>query len=318
MKFAGRFVHLAVFATCFALTPLLAQSNTPAQNPQSAQDQSQPVTGVSHPPADDTIMADEDLPTPVPRPKPSAAIPITPVQPAATTAPALQHRNYEDDIVTSAPASTSSASLSKHAWNPDEDIVSVVASNPNELASGTNVRVRLSTDLSTAETLRGQSFKAIVDRDVYKDGRIIIPVGAEMRGRVVQVSQGHHIGPKATLRLRPESILLPDGTIYHIYAEAVHSSAPGTRTDNEGGIQAAPHYKKDAVEYGAGAGAGAAAGALIAGPVGAGVGSLVGAGAVTAHMIVGQPEAAKLPPGSVLTFSLTEPMELTPMRATAN
>lgn len=317
MKFAGRIASLAVFATCFALGTALAQSSTPAQNPPSQQDQSQPITGVSHPPADDTITADEDLPTPTvaPIPKPSAAIPMTAAKPAAATAP--RPTNPEDDIVSSAPASTS-ASLTKRTWNADEDIVNVVPSNPNELASGTNIRVRLSEDLSTADTLRGASFKAIVDHDVYKEGRIIIPVGAEMRGRVVQVSQGHHIGPKATLRLRPETILLPDGTTYHVYAEAVHSNAPGTRADLEGGIQAAPHYKKDAVEYGAGAGAGATAGALIAGPVGAGVGSLVGAGAVTAHMVMGHPEAANLPQGSILVFSLTEPLELTPMRATAN
>jgi len=317
MKYTGRIAFLAAFATCFALTTAFAQTAPPAQN-QNPQDQSQPMTGVSQPPADDTIKADEDLPTPAPAPaaisKPSAAIPMTPAKPAAT---ALQHRNFEDDIVTSAPASTS-ASLTRRAWNPDDDIVSVVASNPNELASGTNIRVRLSQDLSTADTLRGASFKAIVDHDVYKEGRIIIPVGAEMRGRVVQVSQGHHIGPKATLRLRPETILLPDGTTYHIYAEAVQSKASGTRADDEGGIQASPHYKKDAIEYGAGVGAGATAGAVIAGPVGAGVGSLVGAGAVTAHMIIAHPEAANLPQGSVLVFSLTEPMTLTPTRATAN
>jgi hypothetical protein len=315
MKSAGRFAPLAVFATCFALTTAFAQSTPPAQSPQ---DQSQAVTGVSHPPADDTITADEDLtppaPAPVAIPKPSAAIPITS---AAPVTPALQHRNFEDDIVTSAPNSTT-ASLSRRDWNPDEDIVGVVPSNPNELASGTNIRVRLSQDLSSAETLRGQSFRAIVDHDIYKEGRIIIPVGAEMRGRVVQVSQGHHIGPKATLRLRPETILLPDGTTYRVYAAAVQSKAPGTRTDQEGAIQAAPHYKKDALEYGAGAGAGATAGAIIAGPVGAGVGSLVGAGAVTAHMIMGNPEAANLPRGSILVFSLTEPMELTPASATAN
>jgi hypothetical protein len=312
MKTTGRFAPLAVFAAGFFLTTALAQSTPPAQNQQSPQDQAQPVTGVAHPPADDTITTDEDMTPPAPAsiPKPSAAIPMTPATPAAATP---RRTNFDDDIVTSVPSSTT-ASLTKRVWNPDADIVTVVPSNPNELASGTNIRVRLSQDLSTAGTQKGASFRAIVDHDVYKDGRIIIPVGAEMRGRVVQVSQGHHIGPKATLRLRPEAILLPDGTTYHIYAEAVLSKASGTRADAEGGIQAATHYKKDAVEYGAGAGAGATAGALIAGPVGAGVGTVVGAGAVTAHMITGRPEAANLPQGSILVFSLSEPMELTPTR----
>lgn len=306
MKFTGRF-PLAVFAACFALSSAFAQSNPPAQNQQPSQDQAQQATGVSHPPADDTITADEDMAPPVanpPAPKPSAAVPMTAPKPSAATP---QTTNFDQGVATT-------ASLTRRTWNPEDDIVTTVPSNPNELASGTNIRVRLSAELSTADSHPGEMFRAVVDRDVYKDGRIIIPVGAEMRGRIVEVSQGHHIGPKATLRLRPESILLPDGTSYHLYATAVESKAPGTRTDQEGGIQASTHYKKDAVEYGAGAGAGATAGALIAGPVGAGVGSLVGAGAVTAHMVMGHPEVANLPQGSILIFSLTEPMELTPTR----
>jgi hypothetical protein len=311
MKTTGRFATVAVFAAGFLISTAIAQT-TPAQSQDNTQNQSQPITGVSHPPADDTIMADEDVSQPAAAPvaKPSAAIPMTAPKPSTPAPP--RALNPEDDIVTSAEPTT--ASLTKRSWNPDEDIVTAVPSNPNQLASGTNIRVRLAQALSTEDTVRGSYFRAIVDHDVYKDGRIIIPVGAEMRGRVVQVSQGHHIGTKATLRLRPESILLPDGTTYRVDAEAVQSRAPGTRTDDEGGIQAAPHYKKDAVEYGAGAGAGATAGALIAGPVGAGVGSLVGAGAVTAHMIMGHPEAANLPQGSILVFSLTDPMELAPAR----
>ncbi len=308
MKFTGRFAPLAVFTACFVLSTAFAQSNPPAQNQQPSQDRSQsPATGVSHPPPDDTITADEDMAPPVanpPAPKPSAAVPMTMAKPSAAIP---QTTNFDQGVATT-------ASLTRRTWNPDNDIVTTVPSDPNELASGTNIRVRLSEELSTADSHPGETFRALVDRDVYKDGRIIIPVGAEMRGRIVQVSQGHHVGPKAALRLRPESILLPDGTSYQLYATAVQSKAPGTRTDQEGGIQASTHYKKDAVEYGAGAGAGATAGAFIAGPVGAGVGSLVGAGAVTAHMIMGHPEAANLPQGSVLIFSLTEPMELTPTR----
>jgi hypothetical protein len=316
MKFTGGFATLALIASSLVLSTALAQSAPPAQTLPPAQDQTQPpMTGVSHPPADDTIQADEDAPppaaAPAPLPKPSAAIPITtPAGPAVAT-PRPGDPDY--GMVTSVPDSTT-APLARRGWNPDDEMVNVVPSNPNELASGTNIRVRLSQSLSTKDAHAGESFRAIVDRDVSKEGRIIIPVGAEMRGRIVQVSQGHHIGPHATLRLRPDMILLPDGTAYHLYADAVQSKVPGTHTDDEGGIQASPHYKKDAIEYGAGTGAGAIAGGEIAGPVGAGVGSLVGAGVVTAHMLMAHPDAASLPQGSVLVFSLTEPMDLTPTK----
>ena len=309
MNIKGRFAMLAVLVSCLFLSTARAQSTPPAQTPQDQTQAPDQNTGVSHPPADETIQADEDAPPPVvtPAPNPSAAIPMTPARPA------VQPVDPDEGIVTSVPA-TNDATLTKRTWNADDEIVSYVPSNPNELAVGTYIRVRLSQDLSTKEARPGESFRAVVDRDVYKEGRVIIPAGAELRGHVMQVSQGHHLGPHATLRLRPETVTLPDGTAYHLYAEAVQSKAAGTRINDEGGIQASPHYKKDAIEYGAGTGAGAIAGGEIAGPVGAGVGSLVGAGVVTAHMLMARPAAANLPQGSMLTFSLTEPITLTPTR----
>ena len=47
------------------------------------------------------------------------------------------------------------------------------------------------------------------------------------------------------------------------------------------------------------------------GPEGALTGSLIGAGVVTTHLMVEHPQTT-LEPGSILLFSLTEPMNLTP------
>jgi hypothetical protein len=309
MKFTGRIVMLTALTGCLLLSTARAQSAHPAQGQsQSANQNQDQYTGVANPPADDTIKADEDAPVPVA--KPSPAIPM----PAATPAITAQPANNDYGMISSIPANGADASLRTRPWNPDDDIVSYVPSNPNELAAGTNIRVRLAQDLSTTETRPGESFRAVVDKDVYKEGRVIIPAGAEMHGRVVAVSQGHHLGPHASIRLRPEVVVLPDGTAYHLYAEAVQSKAPGTRTNDEGSIEASNHYKKDAIEYGAGTGVGAVAGGEIAGPVGAGVGSLVGAGVVTAHMLMTHPATAELPQGTMLVFSLTEPVALTPTK----
>jgi hypothetical protein len=204
--------------------------------------------------------------------------------------------------------------LEKRPYNPDEDIVGFVPSPNNELAEGTNIRARLMDTLSTKETNAGTAFKAQVANDVYKNGRIIIPAGSELRGRVVSVTQGHHFGPSATLRLRPDTIVLPDGTAYHLYGQVIESKAPNTRTDSEGGIQPASHLKKNAIEYGAGAGTGALVGAKVGGPTGALVGSLIGAGVITTHLLLQHPQIAELPKGSLVTFSLTEPMDLMPTR----
>ena len=58
------------------------------------------------------------------------------------------------------------------------------------------------------------------------------------------------------------------------------------------------------------AGGGAITGAIIAGPVGALTGGLIGAGVVTAHLLINHPQAT-LEPGTVLIFSLSEPLLMT-------
>ena len=298
----------------FASTLLLVPAGFAQQTAQS------PNTGVSNPPSDDTITVSQDDPAPAAKPSPAvAAAPAAPVNPPATTTATAS--NPDEGIVTSLPSSAStpapatSATLeTRDAYNPDTDIVGYVPSPNNELAEGTNIRVRLLDSLSTKETNAGTAFKAQVATDVYKNGRVIIPAGSELRGRVVNVTQGHHFGPAATLRLRPDVVILPDGTAYHLYAQVIESKAPNTRTDSEGGIQPSSHLKKEAIEYGAGAGTGAIVGAKIAGLHGAVIGSLIGAGVITVHLMMQHPEMAEVPKGSVVTFSLTEPMDLMPTR----
>ena len=268
----------------------------------------------------------------------SAATPAQAAPAAAAPAPATQPADQDDGIVTSVPAGNSNNAASQNDennpdygivtsvppaaspaaspdnWDANNAIVNVVPVDPNALAEGTNITVRLRQDLSTTNTEPGTTFSAEVTQNIYNGNQLVIPSGSEMRGRVVHVSPGHHLVKRATIMLRPDMIVLPDGTAYHLYAVAVESQAPGTGVNDEGGIVASHHYVKDAVEYGTGAGVGAAAGGVIAGPVGAGAGALVGTGLVGTHMLMQSPQAADLPKGSVLIFSLTEPMPLTPTK----
>ncbi|WP_158751215.1 hypothetical protein [Acidobacterium sp. S8] len=311
MRKSGNSLTLIAFASALLLAPAVFAQQA-VQSPNQ---------GVSNPPADDTIVASPDDPPPAVA-KPSPAITTAPAAAPTTTATApAPATNPDYGIVTStssgtstSPASAAGATLATRPYNPDEDIVGFVPSPSNELAEGTNIRARLMDTLSTKETSAGTAFKAQVASDVYKNGRIIIPAGSELRGRVVSVRQGHHFGQAATLRLRPDVVILPDGTAYHLYGQVIDSKAPHTRTDSEGGIQPSSHLKKNAIEYGAGAGTGALVGAQVGGPTGALVGSLIGAGVITAHLLMQHPEMAEVPKGSVVTFSLTEPMDLMPTR----
>lgn len=300
---------------------------------QTPQQNNDPYQGVSQPPPDDTITASADAaqpPAAKPSPATPAATPPPPPPAAAYTAPAPTPApvssshvyNPDDDIVSSVPSqgpsqydgSDAGTATLQTRYNPDSSIVNVVHSPANELPEGTNVRVRLTERLSTNDTTEGSPFRGEVTTAVFKDGSIIIPPGSILKGRVIGVRQGHHFTGAATLRLRPDMIILPDGTAYHLYAQVIQSKAPGTRTDSEGGIQPSSHWKKETAEYGVGVGAGAITGAHFGGPQGALIGAGIGATLITAHLLMQHPAAAVLPSGSIVTFSLSEPMELTPTR----
>src|SRR5580704_1055469 len=203
MRKTGSSLALIAFASTLLLVPAgFAQ--------QAAQS---PNTGVSNPPADDTITVSQDEAAPAPAAKPSPAVTTAsaaPVNPPATITASASASNPDEGIVTTLPSSantpapaTSATLETRPVYNPDSDIVGYVPSPNNELAEGTNIRVRLLDSLSTKETNAGTAFKAQVATDVYKNGRVIIPAGSELRGRVVGVTQGHHFGTASTLRLRP-------------------------------------------------------------------------------------------------------------------
>jgi hypothetical protein len=197
--------------------------------------------------------------------------------------------------------------------DPNYGIVSVIPFTPNALNAGTNIPVRLLQPISTNSAFRGTPFRATVTENVYRGGQVIIPAGSELRGLVTSAHPGHRLRGRAELRLTPQLVLLPDGTAYHLDAQVVYSAAPHTNTSNEGVIRPSMHLAKDATEYGVGAGAGAIVGAHF-GPGGALVGTMVGAGAVTAHLLMQPPSSVTLPRNTELVFSLMQPMALTPTR----
>lgn len=313
--------------------------------------QQQPTTssqyeGVSQPPPDDTIVATPDTPAPAPvKPKPSPYVDVPP--PPATASVTSNSTATPRYSSSDAPVVTTGSSNNTRRWdNTDYGIVTVpvppgqddpsiippnddtavlhVRDNPsqfatrsgpsNQLPAGTQIRIRIAEALSTADTPLYTPFHGRVMVDVMQGGSVVIPAGSTLHGRVVEVSQGHHFGPGAALRLRPDTVVLPDGTAYHIYAQVEASNADDTRIGDEGTIRPESHAVKKGVEYGAGVGSGAVVGAVVAGPPGALAGTIVGAGLVTTHLLMQHPDAAAVPAGSDITFGLTEPLYLIPTR----
>jgi hypothetical protein len=179
------------------------------------------------------------------------------------------------------------------------------------LIEGTTIRVRLIDRVSSTDSTKGAPFRGQVASDVLQEGKVLIPAGSAIEGQVTSVSTGR-IGGHGSFRLRPDAVILPDGSRFQLHAETTGAPGSKTRIGSEGSINPGSRAKKNGIEYGAVVGTGAVTGALLGGPVGALTGSLVGAGIVTTHIMVDRPQAT-LEPGSILLFTLTEPMNLMPL-----
>jgi hypothetical protein len=285
-------VSLATAATLVLSAPFLLAQAKPS-----------PYEGVSHPPASDSITTTEQAPAaapvvsaPAPAPaaavksNPDAGIIETPLPPAA----ALRPRNAE-----------------ALADNTDAGIVTYVPGPANALPEGTVFRVRMLEDIDAASTKAGTPFRAKLTQDIMRNGRVVVPVGSELHGRVVYATAGNRLNGGSVIHLRPDEFVLPDGTRYHVHAEVIDTVGSDTKTKGEGNIVANEHGKRTIAELGMGAGSGAVLGAVVGGGVGAVVGTAVGAGVVTAHWLRTN-WSANLPAESTVVFSLTDPMFLTP------
>ena len=163
--------------TCVFIAAVCA-SLSAQQDPQQTSP-SDPYQGVSHPPADNTIEATQpdqpDQPTPPPA-KPRAgkllAEPAPAQPPSRTTAsPSTNSRandpnsdaaGNDDGIVAVAPLSRSQRPVSPRAKPPIPTATSCIPirSAPGELPPGAMIRVHLLTRLSTAQSQRGDEFRA--------------------------------------------------------------------------------------------------------------------------------------------------------------
>jgi len=290
--------HAIIAAAVLSLaTVAVGQQTTPAQP--------DPYQGVSQPPTGPILATPDPAPSPVAKPS-QAVVAVAPVPPPIPTS-AGPDASYSSNTPSPTPPPEP---LYTRPVDPDGDIVHPRPSRPGELMGGTTIRVRLMDRISSSETEKGEPFRGQVAQDVIQNGQVLIPAGSSIEGRVSAVSAGH-FGGHGSFRLRPESVILPDGTRFQLHAETTGTPGSKTKIGSEGSINPGSRAKKDGVEYGAVVGTGVVAGAVLGGPVGALTGGLIGAGVVTTHLMVDHPQAT-LEPGALLLFSTTEPMNLLP------
>ena len=268
------------------------------------------TSGVSRPdPA--VITSDDAVPAPKLTPRPSAAIPAP--------APAPAGEVYGPYVPYTGPK-VASAPVTSHAAKPVEDprdamIVVDVPEREGELRAGTRLKTKMISTLSTSTTVEGTKFTAVVTEPIERNGRVIIPVGSILDGRVTEVHGGMRISGSALLHLETNNVTLPDGTHYIVHAQVIDTGKSDFNVTDEGTLKKKGHTKETLAVMGGVTGAGAVSGAMIGGGVGAAVGAGIGAG-VSTIIWLKQDRQATLDKDVQLVFSLTTPMVLTPLNGT--
>ena len=161
-----------------------------------------------------------------------------------------------------------------------------------------------------------RSFHTQVASDVVQNGQVLIPAGSQIDGKVISVSTGR-AGGHGSMRLRPESVTLPDGSHFRLFAQLTDAPESTDRIGYEGLVTPGSRLKKDGIEYGGAVGAGAITGGILGGPGGALAGTIIGASVISVHLLVTHPQAT-LENGTVLLFTLSEPLNLVPATPTGN
>jgi hypothetical protein len=203
------------------------------------------------------------------------------------------------------------------AEDPEDAMIVVdVPERAGELREGTLLKTKMIDTLSTSTTIEGSRFTAAVTEPIERNGRVIIPVGSILEGRVTEVHGGKRISGGALLHLETSDVTLPDGTHYIVHAQVVGTGKSDFNVTDEGTLKKKDHAKETLVVMGGVTGAGAVTGAVMGGGVGAIVGASIGAGVSTVIWLK-QDRQATLPKDVTLVFSLTTPMILTPLSGSA-
>ncbi len=91
--------------------------------------------------------------------------------------------------------------------------MAVAQANP-PVPAGTALMVKLDTTLATFSNRPGDPFQGTLTQPVMLSGKIMIPAGATVEGRVTMVSEPRRIQGKPMIAILPEAVVFPNGERY--------------------------------------------------------------------------------------------------------
>lgn len=175
-------------------------------------------------------------------------------------------------------------------------ILSVLRPDPVTVPQGATLPLVLETAISSATSRSGDVVVARLTEDVKVGGKVVVPAGSEVRGRVTAAVSSGRVKTRAHLAFDFDTLVV-GGKTHTIGSRPVDITAGDT-------------HKKDALTIGIGAGAGAIVGGIVKGGKGAGIGALIGGATGTGVVLTNTGKEVVLGTGTRVTVRLTREAQL--------
>ena len=182
---------------------------------------------------------------------------------------------------------------------------------PVIVPTGTRIGVVLENGISTATAKPGDSVYFRTSFPITINNKVVVPVGTYLRGEITDAKRPGHVKGKGELRLRLNTMILPNGYTVDMNAEP-HSTDSGsqTTTDSEGKITGPGGKGADAAKVATATVAGAGIGAIAGGGKGAGIGAGAGGIVGLAAVLLSRGPEAQLSRGSSMDLVLERDLQL--------
>jgi len=164
------------------------------------------------------------------------------------------------------------------------------------LPEGTGLVVRTTTTIDTDRNRVGDAFDAVLDEPLKLDDRVVVPRGAQLKGRIAYAKESGTFSGQSMLILELTELTV-DGQTYPV------KTSDYSQVGSERG-------KQTAGAVGGGAAVGAIIGAIAGGGKGAAVGAAAGAAVGTGVQVVTRGQTLKVPAETLLEFKLQQPLAI--------